>query len=167
MFHMSENSRELRKLSNPKPARLLLGAEPAVLGQVDGHAVGPAELDLDVTALRHLLCSRVWTMHRTRLFDPCSRLFHVLDFEAEVVDAGPPERALCLGGLVVFELEDSEVHVAVAQVVALGSRSVNFTYLLQPEALDVKLCRRLQVSRSDCDVPNSCHCLPPFCLHSA
>src|SRR5215510_15941401 len=143
MFHMSENSRELRKLSNPKPARLLLGAEPAVLGQVDGHAVGPAELDLDVASLGHLLCSRVGTVHGTRLFDPCSRLFHVLDFEAEVMDAGPSERAFCLGGLIVFELEDSEVYVAVAQVVALGSWSVNFTNLLQAEALDVELRRRL------------------------
>ena len=52
------------------------------------------------------------------------------------------ERTLCLGGLVVFELEDREVHVAVAQVVALGSWSVNLTYLLQAEALDVELRRR-------------------------
>src|SRR5215471_5900715 len=142
MFQMSENSRRLRKLSNPKPASLLLCAEPAVFGQVDGHTVGPTELDLDVASLRHLLCSRVGTVHGARLFDPCSRLFHVLDFEAEVVNAGPPERTLCLGGLVVFEPEDSEVHVAVAQVIALGSWRVNFTYLLQTEALDVKLCRR-------------------------
>src|SRR5262245_18630633 len=161
MFHMSENSRKPRKLCNPRPARLLLRAEPAVLRQVDGHTVGSTELDLDVASLGHLLCSRVGTMHGTRFLDPCSRLFHVLDFEAEVVDAGPPERALCLGGLVVFELEDSEVHVSIAQVVALGSWSVNFTYLLQAEALDVELRRRLQVSRGDRDVTNSCHCLPP------
>src|SRR5262245_59063758 len=142
MFHMSENSPELRKLSNPRPARLLLGAEPAVLGQVDGHTVGSTELDLDVTSLLHLFGSRVRTMHRSRLFDLRSRRFHVFDFKTEVVNAGPPEGTLCLGGLVVFELEDSEVHVAVAQVVALGSWSVNFTYLLQAETLDVKLCRR-------------------------
>src|SRR5262245_39306976 len=129
MFQMSENSRRLRKLSNPKPASLLLCAEPAVLGQVDGYTVGPAELDLDVASLRHLLCSRVGTVHGARLFDPCSRLFHVLDFEAEVVDAGPSERALCLGGLVVFELEDSEVHVAVGQVTALGSWRVDLSDL--------------------------------------
>src|SRR5262245_6899286 len=100
-------------------------------------------------------------MHRSRLFNLRSRRFHVFDFKAEVVDAGPSELALCLGGLVVCELEDSEVHVAVAQVIALGSWSVDFTYLLQAEALDVKLCRRFQVPRSDRDVANSCHCLPP------
>src|SRR5262249_6289619 len=114
----------------------------------------------------HLFCSRVRTMHGARLFDLRSRRFHVFDFEAEVVDAGPPERTLCLGGLVVFELEDSEIYVAVAQVVALGSWGVNFTYLLQTEALDVKLCRRFHVSRGDRDVPNSCHCLPPFFVSS-
>ena len=71
-----------------KPGSLLLGASPAVLGQIDGYTVGPTELDLDVASLRHLFCSRVRTVHGARLFDPCSRLFHVLDFEAEVVDAG-------------------------------------------------------------------------------
>ena len=91
-----------------------------MLGQVDRHAVRAAELDLDVAPLRHLFGSRVGTMHGTRLLDPRLRLRHVLDFDTEVMNAGPPECVLCLGRLVVFELEDSEVYVAVAQVAALG-----------------------------------------------
>ena len=118
-----------------------------MLGQVDRHAVRACELDLDVASLRHLFCSRVRTVHGTRLLDlrPC--LFHVLDLETEVVDAGVPERALCLGGLVVFELEDREVYVAVAQVVALGGWGVDLTHLLQAEALNIELASSPPESR--------------------
>jgi hypothetical protein len=55
-------------------------------------------------------------MYGAGLLDPRSRFFHVFHLEAEVVNPGPLESALCLGGLVVFELEDSEVYVAVGQV---------------------------------------------------
>src|SRR6266550_7988033 len=82
----------------------LLGAEPAVLGQVDGHAVRSRELDLDVASLRHLFGSRVRTVHGTRLLDLGLRLRHVLDFDTEVVDAGVLEHALGSSGVVVFEL---------------------------------------------------------------
>ena len=68
---------------------------------------------------------------------------HVVDFEAEVVDAGVLEGALCLGRLVVFELQDREIYVAVAQIVALGGWGVDLTHLLQAEALNVELRRRL------------------------
>ena len=101
-------------------------------------------------------------MHGARLFDPSSRLRHVLDFDAKVVQSGMPGRTLCCGGVVVLELEDREVYVTVAQVIALRGRRIDLTNFFQAEALNVELLRRLQVSCADRDVPNSCLYLPPF-----
>lgn len=137
-----------------------------MLGQIDRDAVRPCELDLDVASLRHLFRSRVRTVRGARLFDPRSRLRHVLDFDAEVVQAGVPGRALCGGGVVVLEFQDREVYVAVAQIVALGSWGVDLTHLFQAEALDVEPRRRLWVPRANRDVPNSSHYKPPFSLPS-
>jgi hypothetical protein len=55
-------------------------------------------------------------------FDLPPGLCHVLDFHAEVVDAGVAQGAFGLGRLVVFELKDSEIYMAIAQVIALGCR---------------------------------------------
>ncbi len=48
------------------------------------------------------------------------------------MDAGVPERALCLGGLVVFELKDSEVYVPIGQVAEFVPLSTSFFCSLFP-----------------------------------
>src|SRR6478672_10006824 len=65
-----------------------LRAEPTVLREIDGHAVRSDEFDLDVAPLRHLFGSRVRTVRGAGFFDLRPGLCHVLDFYAEVVDAG-------------------------------------------------------------------------------
>ena len=94
-----------------------------MLGQVDRHAVRPFELDLDVATLGHLIGSRVSTVHGAGLFDPCLCLSHILDFNAEVVQAGVPGRSLSRGGVVVLKLQDRQVDVAIAEVVTLRGRT--------------------------------------------
>src|SRR5262245_61982966 len=96
-------------------------------------------------------------MHSARFLDPCLGLRHVLDFEAEVMNAGPLERTFCLRGFVVFELEDSEIYMPVGQVAALRGRGVDFTHFFQAETLNIELLSPVQIPRGDCDVPNSCH----------
>ena len=49
--------------------------------------------------------------------------------ETEVMQAGVAEGALCLSGLVIFELEDREIYVAVAQVAALRGRGIDLSDL--------------------------------------
>ena len=100
-------------------------------------------------------------MHGARLLNLRSRRRHVFDFDTEVVQAGVLGRALCCSGVVVLEFQDREVHVAVAQIVALRSWCTDLTDLFQAEALDVKPRGRLWIPRADSDVANSCHCPPP------
>src|SRR5215510_12996693 len=102
-----------------------------MLGEVNRDSVRPRELDLDVASLGHLIGSRIRTMHGASLFDLRPRLPHVLDFNAEVVQAGVPGRALGCGGIVVFELQDREGYVTVAQIVALRGWGIDLTHLLQ------------------------------------
>jgi hypothetical protein len=79
-----------------------------------------------------------------------------------MVQARVPERAFSGGRIVVFKLEEREIDVAIGQIVPLGSRRVDFSYLLQTKAVDVELLGCVQVSRRDRDVSNSSHGFPPF-----
>ncbi len=133
----------------------LLSTQPAMLGEVNRDAVRHRELDLDIASLRHFIGSGIGAMHGTRLLDPGPPLRHVVDFETKVVQPSVLRRALRGCRVVVFELQDREIHVAVAQVVAFGCRSVDFSDLLQAEALNIEPRRRLWVPRADCDVSNS------------
>src|SRR5512134_836183 len=138
-------------------AGMLPGAEPPVLGEIDGDAVGPGEFDLDVAALLHVFRSRVGTVHGARLLDARARLRHVLHLDAEVVHAGVARRALGDSGVLALELQDGDVHMAVAQVIALGGRGVELADLLQAEALHIEPRRCLRIPGADRNVAYACH----------
>src|SRR5262245_8292573 len=133
------------------------GSQPAVLRQVDGHAVGPGELDLDITALLHLFRSRVGAVHGAGFLVPRPCPLRVLDLETEMVDPRVPGGVLRDGGVLVLEFQDREVDVAVAQVIALGRRRVELPDLLQSEPLDVETRRCVRVPGADCDVTDAGH----------
>lgn len=85
-----------------------------------------------------------------------------MPLDSEVVQAGVPEHAFRSRRVVVFKFQDREVHMTVAQLVALCGGRVDLAGLLQAKAFDVELRCRLRVLRSDSDMPDPCHCSPPF-----
>jgi hypothetical protein len=87
-----------------------------MLGKIDRYAVRCGELDLHVAAPRHFIGFGIGTMNRARLLDPGPPLRHALDFETDLVQARVLGRALRGGRVVVLELQDREVYVAVAQI---------------------------------------------------
>src|SRR5206468_4011524 len=140
-------------------------ADPARLGDVDGDAVGAAVLHLDVAVA---LCAAGVAAHAERLVDvvaarrvrggePLGGVVEIVDLEAEVMDAGPVLAPLDAGHLVVLELEDGEVDLAVGQVVAAGVRIVDAADLLQSEHVDVELRGRVGILRGQRDVPDLRH----------
>src|SRR5262249_35847702 len=89
---------------------------------------------------------------RTRRREPLGDRFQTLDLETDVVDAAPALAALHAGHGVVLEVEDGEIDVAVAQVVALRSRAVDPGDLLHPEHVDVELRRLVDILGRERDV---------------
>src|SRR5262249_11917065 len=141
--------------------------DPARLGDVDHHAVrapGPppdrrvmdaghpdAEGAVDVVA-------GLGPGRRQLLLD----LLEVLDLEADVVDAAPVLAALHAGHVVVLEVENGQVEIAVAQVVAAGGRAVDPGDLLQAEDVHVELGRLLRILGRERDVLDLGHAVPPL-----
>src|SRR6267378_6788071 len=104
------------------------GADPAALRDVDGDPVRTDVLHLDVGG------SMGAVAHAERLVDVVPRYgpgrlqalgdrLQALDLEADVVDAAPARAALDAGDCVVLEIEDRQIDVTVAQVVAPGTRA--------------------------------------------
>src|SRR5262249_35489667 len=116
----------------PSWGRSLLGAnrlrtDPAGLRHVHRDAIGARVLDLDVAIA--LLTGDVRAAPAERLGDvvaarrvgagePLGGVVEIVHLEAEVMDPGPLLATFDAGHLVVLELEDGEVDVAVGQVVA-------------------------------------------------
>src|SRR5262249_58971418 len=99
------------------------GADPAGLGDVDGHSIGSGVLDLDVTRAMAVLTDAerlvdVVARRGPGLLQPLRDLLEALDLEADVMDAAPAGAALDPRHLIVLEVQDREVELAVAQVVA-------------------------------------------------
>ena len=70
--------------------------------------------------------------------------------------------ALDAGDRVVLEVEDRQVQIAVAQVVAGGPRAVDPAYLLHAEHVDVELGGRVHVLGRDGDVLDLRHGASPL-----
>src|SRR5215813_3512432 len=119
------------------PDRMALAlTDPAGLRDVEHDAVGAGVLDLDGGQVLHL--------------------------EADVVDAPEAHAALDACRLVILELEDGEVHHAVAQEAARGPGVVDLAHLLHLEDVDVELRGLLDVLRRDGHVPQFGHSVPPL-----
>src|SRR6266850_1174518 len=105
------------------------GPDPARLRHVDGDSVGRVVLHLDVGVALAVLPDPeglvdVVARRRPGGLQPLGDRFQALDLEADVVDAAPALAALDAGDGVILEVEDGEVDVAVAQVVAPRARAV-------------------------------------------
>src|SRR5262245_24316003 len=142
------------------------GPDPAGLGHVDGDAIRRGVLHLDVAGPVTILPDA------ERLVDVVARLgpgvlkplrdrLEALDLEADVMDAAPARTALHSGDRVVLEVEDRQVEVAVAQVVAPGARAVDLRDLLHAEHVDVELRGLVHVLGREGDVLDLRHVVSP------
>src|SRR5438132_455125 len=114
------------------------GADPARLRDVEDDPIRAAVLHLDVAAMAAALShpERLVDVVAERRAGLCQLLgngLEALDLEADVVDATVALATLDPGHLVVLEVEDRQVEVAVAQVVARGTRAVDPGDLLHAE----------------------------------
>src|SRR5881392_2702527 len=147
------------------------GADPARLRDVENDPVRPAVLHLDVASVSRALPDpeRLVDIVAARRAGLCHLFRHgvqALNLEADVVDATVALATLDPGHLVVLEVEDRQVEVAVAQVVARGTRAVDPGDLLHAEHLDVELRGLLHVLGRDGDVLDLRHdvsCLDGAC----
>src|SRR5262245_57750571 len=71
--------------------------------------------------------------------EPLRDGLEALDLEADVVDAAPALAPLDAGDGIVLEIQDRQVDIAVAQVVASRPRTVDPGDLLHAEHVDVEL----------------------------
>ena len=85
-----------------------------------------------------------------------------LDLEADVMDAAEAAAALDARRLIVLEIENREVDVAVTQEAADGARVVDGAHLLHAEDLDVESGRPLHVLGGERDVLDLRHEEPPY-----
>src|SRR5215813_683112 len=133
------------------------GADPARFRDLDHDVVGTAVLHLYVGV--PLLA----VPDAQGLVDVVARLragggealgdrLQAVDLEADVMDAAPALAPLHPRGLVVLELEDGEVEVAVAQVEPARIRAVDLRDLLHAEHVDVEAGRLVGVLGRQRDV---------------
>src|SRR5712692_1980617 len=126
------------------------GADPARLRDVDHDPVGAVVLHFDVAARPATVADAeglvdVGTGLRPGRGQPLGDRFQALDLEPDVVDAAPALATLDPGHRVALEVQDRQVEVAVAEVVALGSRPVELGDLFHAEHVHVELGGRVHV----------------------
>src|SRR5262245_10273098 len=142
------------------------GADPAGLGDVDGDAVRRRVLHLDVAGPVTVLADA------ERLVDvvaglgpgvpePLGDRLQALDLEADVMDTAPARAALDAGDRVVLEVQDRQVQVAVAEVIAAGAWAVDLRDLLHAEHVDVELRGLVHVLGREGDVLDLRHAVSP------
>src|SRR5437870_7101591 len=147
------------------------GADPARLRDVEDESSRAAVLHVAVAAMSAALSHPerlvdVVAARRASLRQLLGNGLQALDLEADVVDATVALATFDPGHLVVLEVEDRQVEVAVAQVVARGTRAVDPGDLLHAEHLDVELRGLLHVLGRDGDVLDLRHgvsCLDGAC----
>src|SRR4029453_16857368 len=119
------------------------GADPAGLGDVDRHAVGTRVLHLDVAVPVAVLTDSerlvdVFAGLGPGVLQPPGDRLQALDLEADVMDAAPARAALDPGDRIVLEVQDRQVEVAVAQVIAPSTRAVDLGDLFHAEHVGVE-----------------------------
>src|SRR5262245_25121267 len=125
-------------------------ADPARFRHVDRDVVGAAVLYLDV---RVALLAVADTQGVVDVVaprgpgggQPLRDRLQAVHLEADVVDAAPLFATLHAGHRVVLEVEDSEIEVAVGEVVAAGVWIVDLADFLHPEHVDVEARRLVRV----------------------
>src|SRR5262245_46663292 len=134
---------------------VLLRAEPALLGDVEDHAVGVLVLDLEVGLVLGL-AQREEELAASGL-DALLRLLQVLDLEAEVVHADEARRVREARSCLALVLEQREIDHAVGEVAARAHLEVFLADAVQVEDLLVERGGALEVLDHDRDVPELRH----------
>src|SRR5688500_10283597 len=140
--------------------RLLLipvRALPAVLRDIEDHAVGVLELALEVAVS---LVAEVEEELTAGCLDLFLRLREVLDLDAEVMRADEGLAFLDIGGglaAFAFEIEQRHVDDAVAHVDRRADVEIFAADLLDLENLGVELGRLVEVFDADGDVAQTGH----------
>src|SRR3989454_7613145 len=142
------------------------GADPAGLRDVDRDSVGATVLHLDVGIPMAGVADAeglvdVVTGRRTGGLQPLGDRFQAFHLKADVMDAAPVLAALDASHRVVLEVEDRQIEVAVAQIVAPGARTVDLRDFLHAEHLDVELGRLVHVLGREGDVLDLRHGVSP------
>src|SRR5262249_2693951 len=106
----------------------------------------------------------VFSRDGARRLQPLGDLFQAFDLEAEVVDAAPARSPLDSGDRIVLEVQDRQIDVTVAQVVAPGGRAVELRDLLHAEHVDVELRGLVHVLGREGDVLDLRHGVSPVAM---
>src|SRR5262249_47307201 len=133
--------------------------------------IRPAVLDLDVAVLLPPMA------HAQRLVDIIARLrtgfgqlcgdrLQALDLEANMVDATPLFAAFGSGYGVALEIEDSQIDISVAEIIALGTRPIELGDLFHAEHFDIEFGGLVHILRRDGDVLNLWHGVSPVSVGS-
>src|SRR4029453_19446538 len=72
-------------------------------------------------------------------------LFQVFDLEPNVMDAAPGFATLDPRHLVILKIENGQIDVAIAEVIASGVGVINLANFLQAKNFDIKLGRLLRI----------------------
>src|SRR5262252_3092443 len=141
-------------------------ADPAGLGDVDGDAVRRRVLDLDVAGPVTVLADAerfvdVVAGLGAGVLQPLGDRLQALHLKADVMDAAPARAALDAGDRVVLEVQDRQVQVAVAEVIAAGAWAVDLRDLLHAEHVDVELRGLVYVLGREGDVLDLRHAVSP------
>src|ERR1700751_552825 len=122
-----------------------------MLGDIEEDALGAVELDLEAAYSVRALVHVVFAAQALELL---GNLVDVLDQDAEMMQAGIVE---ALADLVGLEPKDRQVDRPVAQMVAVGERSVALADLSEIKRLLVKLSHRVGIFGGDGDVTKLGH----------
>src|SRR5713226_3248016 len=142
------------------------GTDPARLRDVDHDAVGAVVLHLDVAVLVLPIADSeglvdVMARLRARRGQPLGDGLEAFDLEADVMDTAEALAALDSGHRVVLEIQDGQIEVAVAEIVAAGVGAVDLADLLHPEHVDVELGGLVHVLGRQRDVLDLGHEISP------
>src|SRR5206468_6756931 len=106
----------------------------------------------------------VVTGRRTDGLQPLGDRRQALHLKADMMDAAPALAALDASHRVVLEVEDRQIEVAVAQVVAPGARAVDLRDLLHAEHVDVELRGLVDILGREGDVFDLRHGVSPVAM---
>ena len=135
-------------------ARMTRSSGPAGFRNIDNYAVGGAVLHfgVDMLGLPFAQTERVVDIvanRRSRGGELLIDIGEFVDFEADMVQSGVLFTRGHAGGLIVCEFQDSQIDVAVGEVIALRARTVDFGDFTQAEHVDVKLRGFIRVLSRD------------------
>src|SRR3954452_22643767 len=148
-------TRPANESSAPICARLLRSSDPALLGNIEDHAVGVLVLQLEVRVFLGF-AEREEDLAAAGL-DALLRRLEIIDLEAEMMRADEIGGVLQARAYFALVLEERQVDDAVAQVNGGAHVDVLFADALELEHLLVESRRALQIAHHHCYVSQLRH----------